>query len=296
MSGPAVRLPWSAFLFAALLLAGVPANAQSEAPDPDDLELADALADDFNRTGPEEGEEDLRIGPRRPWTLQVRAPVDWRSNLGRREDGSRLQGLTLAPDVSVSRRWRLGSLRIFTEVGAFQATVLPDASRDSAGFYGTFEAEAGNSSARFTPYIGYEPVRLYSGVFSRPVVTVHDISLGVRRDYGATFLDLYGRRQEASTDQLERWSAGLTLSHTLPLGGRAVLNLRGEAEVRYFDSRDDEQRRDLRTRFRARVILPIDSAVDVQLTADLQRNSSNFAGLTSTNLIIGPTLVARLGF
>ncbi|MGL6042745.1 MAG: hypothetical protein ACRC1J_02370 [Sandaracinobacteroides sp.] len=281
-------------LLAGPMLPGAAAEAQEEAPDR--VSDIDAIAEDYGTTGPEEDAEDLRVGPRRPWTLQVRAPIDWRSDLGTLDDGSRQNGLVLSPDLSVARRWRLGRLRLFTEAGALQSTVLPDARRDSAAVYGTFEAEAGNRSARFTPYAGYEPAILFRGVFASHLATLHDISLGFRRDFGATFVDLYLRRQEASDSRIERSGLGTTVIHSLPLGGRAVLNLRGEAEYRRFDWRAGARREDLRSRLRLRAIAPLANAVDLQMTADIRRLDSSQPGASFMEFVIGPALVARFGF
>lgn len=281
----------------AVVLAG-PAVAQtaSDPVSPGDISDVDALPENYGESGPEEAEDDLRVGPRPPWTLQLRLPLDWRSDLGSRSDGSRLQGLTFNPDLSLSRRWRLGPVRLFTEAGAFQSRILPEAARDSSAFYGTFEAELGDSSAGFVPYAGYEPSSIHGSSFGRHIVTLHDLSLGARRDFGATFLELYLRRQEASDTRIERSGFGGMVSHSVPLAGRAVLNLRGEAEYRRFDRRDGVARDDLRTRLRARAIIPLQQVLDLQLTADIQRLDSSEPGASFMNFILGPAVVVRLGF
>ncbi|MFN3371167.1 MAG: hypothetical protein ACK4Z0_06520 [Sphingomonadaceae bacterium] len=40
----------------------------------------------------------------------------------------------------------------------------------------------------------------------------------------------------------------------------------------------------------------LDPGVDLVLTADVQRNRSNFEGRSFTNVIVGPALSARVGF
>jgi hypothetical protein len=287
---PVLSVAWPAVAAIALLGLPAPAAAQ-EGPDLDQL---DDLADDYGRDGPEEEAEDLRLKPIKPWTFQLRFAGDWRSNRTLAETDP-LPGATLTPDVSLWRFWQLGGARLFTEVGALAPTSLTDHRLDSSALFGTFELEFGQRRTSPTPYLAWEPFRAYSGTFQAHRVTFHNLSAGVRRQWGFTFVDLYARRQLASIDIVERSSLGLTAFHSLPLGA-GLLNLRGEIEGRRFDWRPDGRRLDLRTRFRARAILPLAPAVDLQLTADLHRTHSNLAGQSFTNLIVGPTLLARLGF
>jgi hypothetical protein len=278
-----------------LVLAAQASHAQDTAFDlASDVERAEEYRDDYGRDGPEEASEDLRTRPRPPWTFQLRFAGDWRSNRTLDENNPR-PGATLAPDISLWRFWQLGGARLFTEVGANAPTSLTDARLDSSSLFGTFELEAGNTRQAITPYLAWEPFRAYSGTFENHLVTFHTFSAGVRRLWGPTFVDLYLRRQETSIDVAERSSLGLTAFHSFPLGA-GVLNLRGEIEGRRFDWREGARERQLRTRIRLRAILPLDPAVDVQLTADLHRTNSNLAGRSFTNLVVGPTILARLGF
>lgn len=277
----------------ALLWAG---SATAQSTEDEDLSQAEGLEEEYGRDWPEDEELAQKRAPDRQWTLQLRLPIDWRTNLTQVETGRR-SGDTIGPDLSVSRRWNLGGLQLFTEAGGFSSTVLRDASLDTAGFYGTFELQAGSSvSKRLTPYVAYEPFSLYDGLFQSHIVKLHTFSAGVRRASAPTFLDAYLRRMEASADSAERWGLGTTVSHSIGLGGDTILNLRGEAEFRRYDELEGQVRRDFRIRARARIIVPLDPAVDLQLTADLHRSRSNTDGRNTTNLILGPALVARLGF
>lgn len=279
-------------MVAVSLLSAGPASAQQTKDE--NLSQAEGLEEEYGRDWPEDEEFALKRAPGRPWTLQFRLPIDWRTNLTHVETRRR-SGDTIGPDLSVWRHWALGGLQLFTEAGAFSSTVLRDASLDTAGFYGTFELEAGSLWEKLTPYVAYEPFSLYQGLFQSHIVTLHTMSAGVRRASGPTFIDAYLRRMEASVGP-ERWSLGTTVSHSIGLGGDTILNLRGEAEFRRFDESDGEDRRDFRIRARVRFIVPLDPAVDLQLTADLHRTKSNLDGFSTTNLILGPALVARLGF
>jgi len=277
------------------LLASVPALAQNDIGPDTGLSQIEGLAEDYETSRLEEEADGVQFLPDRPWILQARLPVDWRSNLTLAERGLR-NGATIAPDLSLFRSWSFGRFRLFTEVGAFTAMALRNSNLDSAGLYGTFELEAGTPAEGLTPYIAYEPFSAHTGAFATHLLTLHDFSAGVRRAWGPTFIDGYVRRNEASIDIAERWSVGTTVSHTIRLQGSALLNLRGEAEFRRYDVRDGIDRRDFRTRLRTRLIVPIDHAVDLQVTADLRRNRSSLDGFTNLNVIIGPTLVARFGF
>ena len=284
-----------AILALAALIHSVPVNAQVPDISVQDLARAEALEDEYGQSGQDEEIDGLPFAPRRPWTFQLRLPVDWRSNLTLAEAEKR-SGATIGPDISVSRRWALGRLRIFTEFGSFSNTVLPDAALDTAGIYGTFEIEAGKPSQGLTPYLGYEPFSLYRSRFESHIIALHRFSAGLRRAWGPTFIDGYVRREVATINSAERWGVGTTVSHTLVLSASTVLNLRGEAEYIRHDELDGDRRRDLRTRIRTRVIVELDPAVDLQVTADLRRSWSSAEGFSITSFIIGPTLVARLGF
>ncbi|WP_374387997.1 hypothetical protein [Sandaracinobacter sp.] len=260
----------------------------------DDVDQVEEYREDYGQDGPETEDEDLRTGPRPPWTFQLRFAGDWRTNRYLAESGAQ-PSVTIAPDISLWRSWRLGGLRLFTEFGAIAPTSLTDARLDSSALFGTFELEAGTPGEGLVPYVAWEPWRAYEGTFQSHLLTLHTFSAGVRRTSGPTFLDVYARRQEASIDIAERTSIGATAFHNIPLG-RGVLNLRTEVEGRRFDWRPTGRERQLRTRLRVRAILPLSHAVDMQLTADLHRTDSNLPGQSFTNLIIGPTILARLGF
>lgn len=283
-----------AILVAIPILHGVPLFAQT-GPTQQDIARAESLEDEYGQGGLEEEIDGIVRTRGRPWTFQLRLPVDWRSNLNLAESNLR-SGATIGPDISVSRRWGTGKLRAFTEFGSFSTTVLPDATLDTSGFYGTFELENGRPSEGVTPYVGYEPFKLYRGRFESSIISTHRFSVGVRRAWGPTFVDLHVRREEASIESVQRWGAGTIVSHSLTLSPYSILNLRGEAEFNRHDSIEEERRRDLRTRLRARLIVQLDPAVDLQLTADLRKSWSSAAGFSTTTLVVGPTLVARLGF
>ena len=276
-------------LAAGLVLAWptVPVQAQN-------LALIEDYREEYGQDGPETEYEDLRVGPRPPWTFQLRFAGDWRSNRYAAEENPRPAG-TLAPDISLWRRWNVGGLRLFTEAGAIAPTSLTDARLDSSALFATVELEGGTPGAGIVPYAAWEPWRAYNGTFQSHAVTFHTFSAGLRRSWGPTFADLYIRRQEASLDIAERSSIGLTAFHSFPLGS-GILNLRGEVEGRRFDWQPGGREKQLRTRVRVRAIMPLAEAVDVQLTADLHRTDSNLAGRSFTNLIVGPTLLARVSF
>ena len=276
-------------LAAGLLLAwpAVPVQAQN-------LALIEDYREEYGQDGPETEYEDLRVGPRPPWTFQLRFAGDWRSNRYAAEENPRPAG-TLAPDISLWRRWNVGGLRLFTEAGAIAPTSLTDARLDSSALFATVELEGGTPGAGIVPYAAWEPWRAYNGTFQSHAVTFHTFSAGLRRSWGPTFADLYIRRQEASLDIAERSSIGLTAFHSFPLGS-GILNLRGEVEGRRFDWQPGGREKQLRTRVRLRAIMPLAEAVDFQLTADLHRTDSNLAGRSFTNLIVGPTLLARVSF
>ena len=271
------------------LLAAVPAvplKAQS-------LDQIEEYREDYGQDGPETEYEDLRAGPRPPWTFQMRFAGDWRTN--RDPLSEKRPGVIMAPDLSLWRRWTVGGLRLFTEAGAIAPTSLTDARLDSSALFATVELEGGTPGAGIVPYAAWEPWRAYGGTFQSHIVTFHTFSAGLRRSWGPTFVDLYLRRQEATIDIAERSSLGLTAFHNFPLGG-GVLNVRGEVEGRRFDWQPGGREKQLRTRLRVRAIVPLADAVDVQLTADLHRTDSNLAGRSFTNLIVGPTILARLSF
>ena len=265
----------------------VPAQAQN-------LDLIEEYREDYGQDGPETEYEDLRKGIRPPWTFQMRFAGDWRSNRYAAEQNPR-PASTLVPDISLWRRWNVGGLRLFTEAGAIAPTSLTHARLDSSALFATVELEGGAPGDGLVPYAAWEPWRAYNGTFQSHAVTFHTFSAGLRRSWGPTFADLYIRRQEATIDVAERSSLGLTAFHNFPLGA-GVLNLRGEIEGRRFDWRPGGREKQLRARARLRAVVPLADAVDFQLTADLHRTESNLPGRSFTNLIVGPTILARIGF
>lgn len=280
-------------------LALVPASPAFAQQAESDLDVIENYREEYGQDAAETADEDLRTGTHGPWTFQMRFAGDWRTNRYLSED-NRKPSATLAPDISLWRRWSLGSLRLFTEVGAIAPTSLTDHRLDSSALFGTVELEGGRPGEGPVPYVSWEPWRAHEGGFGAHVVTFHTFSAGVRRAWGPTFVDLYLRRQAATIDSLEHNSIGLSAFHNIPIG-HGLLNLRGEIEGRRFDWHRDGlepggREKQLRTRLRARAILPLADAVDMQLTADLHRTDSNRDGRSFTNFIVGPTILARLSF
>lgn len=277
----------------ALPLTGMSLPVAAQAPE-DERNLLDQLREDLGTSGPETEAEDIRPGPRPPWTLQLRAATDWRTNANLSRDAP-VAAPTLTSDISIWRGRQAGAGRIFVEVGALSARSLRDPGLDTSAIWGTFEYEAGDRTRAITPYAAYEPFLAYDGGFGKHQISLHTMSLGLRRSLGPTFVDLYLRRLESSAVQPERFGLGLTAFHNVPLG-RGILNLRGEIEGRRYDRFDGFGRRDARARFRARAIFPLAAAVDLQLTADVQHLSSSRGDLGFTNVIVGPTIIGRFGF
>lgn len=258
------------------------------------VDQIDSLEYATQQSGPEIEFEDARRGPKPPWTIQLRMAGDRRSNANLSEDAP--QGAnTITSDVTIWRGRPLGDGRVFVELGALSGRSLQAPGFDTASLFGTFEYELRDRTKVLTPYAAYEPFLAYAGGFGRHLLTLHTMTLGLRRSLGATFVDVYARRVEASAVQPERFGLGVTAFHNLPLGP-GILNLRGELEGRRYDRFQGVNRQDMRARFRARAIIPLASAVDAQFTVDVQHLQSSRKGFGFTNVIVGPTFIGRFGF
>lgn len=204
-------------------------------------------------------EEAYEFGPpppdrARPWTIALWAPVNLRSNRSLTRSGVE-RGVALEPEWSVVRRWGLGRVTLFGEAGLFVSTMLPDAALDTSGWWGT---------------------------------------AGVRRSWGPTALNMFVRRVETGGVLGDQYQLAAHAQHTVPVGKDMLLNLRGDTEWRSFDRVLGERRRDIRMRARVRLFVPLDPAVDLVLSADLQRHWSTLDRFQFTNLVVGPVLSARL--
>lgn len=243
-------------------------------------------------------EDEYEFGPPpavrdRPWSIAFWAPVNWRSNRALAGSG-RQAGVSMDPEWSLARRWGQGRVAFFTEGGLFLSAMLPDAALDTSGWWGTAEVSLDNPAAGLSPYAAYEPRGIYTHVFGREVVTFHNFTLGVRRNWGATALNLFARRMQADRAIADQYQLAAHAQHNIALGNDLLLNLRADAEWRSFDRHEGDRRRDIRARVRTRLIVPLDSTVDLALTADVQRHWSTIDRFQFTNIVIGPALSARL--
>ncbi len=229
----------------------------------------------------------------RPWTIALWAPANWRSNrtFSNRDPQA---GVALEPEWSAARHWGRGRVGFFFEGGLFVSTMLPNPALDSSGWWGTAEVSLDNPSDGLSPYISYEPRGVYTAVFQNEIATFHNLTLGLRRNWGATSLNLFVRRMDAGAAISDQYHVAAHGQHTLRLGHDLALNFRGDAEWRSFDRFFGDRRRDLRARIRTRLFVPIDPAVDVALTVDVQRHWSSVERFQFTNIVVGPALSARL--
>jgi hypothetical protein len=282
-----MRRFWSVLLATCLL--GAPAAAQQTDDAAAQLEAADEL---------HELEEAYEFGPPpeqpgRPWTIALWAPANWRSNrsFSNREPQA---GLALEPEWSAVRRWGQGRVELFFEAGLFLSAMMPNPALDNSGWWVTAEVSLDNPSEGPSPYIAYEPRGVYTAVFQSEIATFHNLTLGLRRNWGATSLNLFVRRMNAGPDISDQYQLAAHGQHTLRLGRDLALNFRGDAEWRSFDRFFGDRRRDVRARIRTRLFVPIDPAVDIALTVDVQRHWSTVERFQFTNIIVGPALSARL--
>lgn len=274
--------------------AAMPARAQTE--DAQNLALEDERPEleDSHEFGPPPADR------ARPWTLSAWAPANWRSNR-RLAPGDAQPGVALEPELSLNRRWGEGKLLFFGEAGMFQSMMLPDAPLDLSGWWITSELSLGNPRAQWSPYVSYEPRALHAGTFGTHLLTFQDLTLGVRRSEGPWALNAFVRRRESDGRAGDRVQIAAHGQFTQELGKGLRLNLRADAEYRTFDDQylengDSQRRRDIRARLRTRLFVALDPAVDLALTADVQRHWSTVDRFQFTNILIGPALSARFGF
>ncbi len=229
----------------------------------------------------------------RPWTIALWAPANWRSNRTLSPHDAQ-SGIALEPEWSVVRRWGIGRAVVFVEGGLFLSTMLQDSGLDSSGWWGTAEISLDNPASGLSPYVAYEPRGIYTNVFQDEVVTFHNFALGVRRNWGATALNVFVRRMQADRDISDQYQLAAHAQHTFRLGNDFALNIRGDTEWRSFDRVQGDRRRDIRMRLRTRLFVPLDPSVDLALTVDVQRHWSTVDRFQFTNVIVGPALSARL--
>jgi hypothetical protein len=279
-------------LAAALLTMSGPATAQDREPA--------AVEYEADRRGSEERLEadDKAYGMlfrrRRPVTFSKWVPANWSTDLGTSGDGI-VRGTAFEPELTLDALWGPGPVRLHTEAGLFAAVTMDDPAPGTSGWWLTMELAGGDPATGLAPYLTYEPLALYEGVFATHLVTFHTVTLGVRRAFGPTALNLFLRRREGGAGPA-RNSVALHLNHVVPLGDRVSLALRGDVELRPFDRDAAGRRTDVRARIRSRLVVPLDPAVDLLFTADLQRNWSNRPDAGYSNLILGPAVSARFRF
>lgn len=229
----------------------------------------------------------------RPWTIALWAPANWRSNR-HLSNSPRKDGVALEPEWSAARRWSRGRVAFFAEGGLFLSAMREDPALDSSGWWGTAEISLDNPANGLSPYVAYEPRGVYTAVFQREVVTFHNLTMGLRRAWGPTALNLFVRRMEANLDIADQYQIAAHAQHTLGVRGDLALNLRADTEWRSFDRVEGDRRRDIRARLRSRLLVPLGPAVDLALTVDVQRNWSTIDRFRFTNVVIGPALSARV--
>lgn len=247
---------------------------------------------------PAELEDAYEFGPpperrNRPWTIALWAPANWRSNRTF-SNTERRSGIALEPEWSAVRRWGSGRATFFVEGGLFLSAMLEDPSLDVSGWWGTAEVSLDSPANGLSPYVAYEPRGIYTHVFQQEVVTFHNLTLGLRRSWGPTALNVFVRRMQANPDVADQYQLAAHAQHTFPIGNDLALNVRGDTEWRSFDPVEGSRRRDIRMRLRTRLFVPLDPAVDLALTVDVQRHWSTVDRFQFTNVIIGPALSARL--
>ena len=267
------------------------ASAAAQAVDPAESRLEAAYES-------QELEDAYEFGPpaeRRPqpWIIALWAPANWRSNRLLSNTDPKA-GVAIEPEWSAARRWGRGRLAFFVEGGLFLSAMLPDAALDSSGWWGTAEISLDSPATGFSPYLAYEPRGIHARVFGQEIVTFHNMTLGLRRSWGPTALNLFVRRMQANHNFSDQYQLAAHAQHNIPLGDDLTLNLRGDAEWRSFDRFQGERRRDVRARLRARLFVPLDPNVDLALTADVQQHWSTVDRFQFTNIVIGPALSARL--
>jgi hypothetical protein len=279
-------------LWLAAWLPAVPLAAQ-DLPDRPLPEL-EYQADRHDDAETPEEEAALFDAAPRPWSIAPWIPLNWRSNLALAPRAIR-SGLAFEPEATLGRSWDLGGVRIIAEGSAFVSAVPSDAARSSSGWWLTGEATTGDPALGMAPYATYEPLTLHDGIFGGRILTFHTITAGVRRRWGPTNLNVFLRRRDATIDSLDRTLVAAQFSHTQGLGGGLSFNIRTDAELRRYDRQGDIRRRDLFVRARARLFIPLSSAADLVLTADIQRNRSSERDFVTTQVVIGPALSARFG-
>lgn len=240
------------------------------------------------------GPEPLMAAP--DWTLSFLLPVNWQSNLTSAKSGLR-NGDELAPEISLGRSFGLGPFELSVEGGVYLSALFPIEDGDSSGWFASAVLSAGDAATGLSPYLSYEPVAVYSGVFGPHELTRHTLSLGVARSFGGLLMDAFVNRSAAQGEGTNRTGLGLTLSQEWALGS-GLLQVRGDAEHRFYDRDDhfDGRREVTRGRLRVEAQWPLGSGVDLLAGAEVQRYWSADDDWDFTNFVIGPTLVARFGF
>jgi hypothetical protein len=286
---------WRGALAAATTAALLPLLGGAAHAQEPDLEYQADLQESTERPGEDEEAYGLAAPLDRPWTLALWLPANANSNIAAVETDIQ-RGVALAPELTVDRLWGGGSVKLLTEAGLFVSASFPDPALDSSGWWSTVELQAGDASTGVAPYASWEPLTLHEAVFGRRLVTFHTLTAGIRVARGPTAINAFVRRREGGAGVGTRNTLAVHLNHVVALRRSAVLGIRIDSELRPYDADQDGRRTDIRARVRTRLTLPLASAVDLALTADLQRNWSNRAGQSSTNLVVGPALSARFGF
>ena len=272
---------------AVLVLMPVPAFAQGAG--------ADYRADrDHGRQKEAPGAESLMDTP--DWTLSFLLPVNWQSNLTSVQSGLR-NGDELAPEVSLGRSFAVGPFELSVEGGVYLSALFPIEDGDSSGWFASATLSAGDPASGLSPYVSYEPVAVYAGVFGPHELTRHTVSLGVARSFGGLFLDAFANRSAAQGEGTGRTGLGLSMGREWPVG-QGLLQVRADGEHRFYDQDDsfDGRREVTRGRLRLEAQWPLAAGVDLLAGAEVQRYWSADEAWDFTNFVVGPTLVARFGF
>lgn len=128
--------------------------------------------------------------------------------------------------MKLGRNWNLGGVRLLAEASASVSFVPSDAVRDSSSWSLLAEAATRNAATAPAPYASYEPLTVHDGMFGGRILTFHSFTAGMRRQWGASNLNLVLRARARLFIPLSR-SADLVLNADI---------LRNRSNRRDFDT------------------------------------------------------------
>ena len=299
-------------LSVAALIAVIPVAAAGQdlpadtAADRADARLSRLEQQDWD-FGPERG-LDAAAKAKPPFSLRLSLPFTYNSNVGNLDNGKR-RDFHATPSARLDYSKPTGDFVVFARA-ATDGDIYIDYDDSNAstltGRLGIRWEKSGLGPLK--PYFHYTPTILYSGVFSRHLVTLHNFTIGVGGKIPinkVTFaFDLQGTRREATLPGSEQDRLGLGFTFSGPVTKTIAWSIAQNVSRRQYTGGTNAGRRDANLLTVAGLSVALNpksaargaAAIFVDANVSFERNFSNRDGKDYSVWDIGPALTLKTAF